>query len=483
MQSRGLLLSLSLVLLAGCDNVCLVGAPQDAGTETGDGPTAADADGAPPGWAIQFGSSEISRVVIDEAGDLVLLGRYTTGSTIEGLGGPITLPESAGPRTVLAKLDPQARKLRWALPLDGVPVRNSDGFSGYQEQGTDGLGVDGAGNIYVAGKFRRTATFGDTTLTSAGGLDVFVLKLDPAGKVLWAVSAGGPGDDDAEDLALGPRDVLMICGLFASTANFGDTTLSAAGLTDLFVARLDAVDGRFVWAVRAGSDSTTVKREWASGIALDPAGNAHIVGGVAGTAVFGETPLVSGPGQVAYLVRLDPSGRFYGLWAPRARQLDVVASGPSGVMHVAGGYGALPPEVSLGDSVMLVGQCVKGNCDRHQATASTNGYMRARGVAGDTRGNTVVVGWYSGTTRFDATELTGGGGFLARMSPAGELIKPRAVRQIGAGTSRAAGLAVDRFGGIYVVGMFSDTADFGGHQLTSQGSSDAFVWYTGHDEE
>jgi len=33
------------------------------------------------------------------------------------------------------------------------------------------------------------------------------------------------------------------------------------------------------------------------------------------------------------------------------------------------------------------------------------------------------------------------------------------------------------------VGMFSDTADFGGHRLTSQGSTDAFVWYTGRGED
>jgi hypothetical protein len=512
-QSRGMSLSLVLsvvllspIVLGGCDSDCVVGAPLDAGPGQ-DGPALTDADGPPPGWAISLGGAgdeELSRIVLDPAGDLILLGRYTGALELETLSGPITLPASgAVGRTFLAKLDPQARKLRWALSLDGVPVRNLDLGEGYQEQGTDGLGVDGAGNIYVAGRFRRSATFGATTLVSAGGLDIFVLKLDPAGKPLWAVSAGGPGDDDAEDLALGPRDVLMICGLFSSTATFGQTTLSAAGLNDLFVARLDAADGRFVWAVRAGSDSTTVKREWASGIALDPAGNAHIVGGVAGTAIF-ETKYGtrvmwgSDSDQVAYLVRLDPAGRFYDPWAPAARQLDAIRAGPSGVRHVAGGFGALPQEVDpFGDTTVVVYQC-EVNCDLHQATASTstNGHMRVRGAAGDGRGNTVIVGSFFGTASFGAKTLAlrgaGGNGFLARMSPIyGEgFVEARSMFAVDTkGGSFAAGLAVDRLGGIYVVGMFSGTIDFGRHLLSSHERTgfpdtfDAFIWYTGRGED
>src|SRR5437879_2351500 len=53
-----------------------------------------------------------------------------------------------------------------------------------------GIAVDAAGNSYVTGAFHDVATFGDTSLISSGGYDIFVAKYDNAGKVLWAQQAG-----------------------------------------------------------------------------------------------------------------------------------------------------------------------------------------------------------------------------------------------------------------------------------------------------
>ncbi|MDD4099925.1 MAG: hypothetical protein PHT47_02390, partial [Candidatus Cloacimonetes bacterium] len=46
------------------------------------------------------------------------------------------------------------------------------------------LCTDADGNIYVAGGFSVAIAFGDSTLTSSGGLDIFVAKLDPWGNWL-----------------------------------------------------------------------------------------------------------------------------------------------------------------------------------------------------------------------------------------------------------------------------------------------------------
>ncbi|MFN6051757.1 MAG: hypothetical protein ACK47R_13075, partial [Planctomycetia bacterium] len=50
---------------------------------------------------------------------------------------------------------------------------------------------DPAGNIFLTGEFTGTTTFGAHVLTSAGGMDFFVAKVDPAGKFLWVKSGGG----------------------------------------------------------------------------------------------------------------------------------------------------------------------------------------------------------------------------------------------------------------------------------------------------
>lgn len=55
----------------------------------------------------------------------------------------------------------------------------------------DGIAVDGAGNSYVTGTIRGTATFGNTAITATGYSDTFIAKYDPSGNVIWAKRAEG----------------------------------------------------------------------------------------------------------------------------------------------------------------------------------------------------------------------------------------------------------------------------------------------------
>src|SRR5580692_8017257 len=67
--------------------------------------------------------------------------------------------------------------------------------------------LDG-GEVAVAGWFGATLTIADTggdsagaTLTSAGGLDLFVARLASDGSLRWSKRAGGPDDDIARGVA------------------------------------------------------------------------------------------------------------------------------------------------------------------------------------------------------------------------------------------------------------------------------------------
>ena len=59
------------------------------------------------------------------------------------------------------------------------------------------VAVDSSGNIYTTGTFQGTVDFdpgaGTTNLTSIGGYDVFVSKLDSSGNLVWAKSFGHVG--------------------------------------------------------------------------------------------------------------------------------------------------------------------------------------------------------------------------------------------------------------------------------------------------
>ena len=81
----------------------------------------------------------------------------------------------------------------WLVPTAGHAqtvewAKSAGGASGDRGVAT---AVDAAGNSYVTGFYKGTATFGSFTLTSAGSFDVFVAKYDAGGNVLWAQSGGG----------------------------------------------------------------------------------------------------------------------------------------------------------------------------------------------------------------------------------------------------------------------------------------------------
>jgi hypothetical protein len=164
-------------------------------------------------------------------------------------------------------------------------------------------------NVYVSGDFTGTAAFGTQTLTSAGNRDVFVAKLldsGSAGTFAWVQAAGGTSDDIAPGLAVAGTS-LYVAGSFASsTASFGTTTLASAGRGDIFVARL--LDGgpnaSFTWAQRAGGPGNDSGYE----IALS-GDKPVVVGSFNATASFGTQAITNAAlySENAYLAVLGPS--------------------------------------------------------------------------------------------------------------------------------------------------------------------------------
>ncbi len=164
--------------------------------------------------------------------------------------------------------------------------------------------------VVVIGTFRDTLFFNAGTpeeiaLAPRGERDVYVVRLDADGAILWARGLGGAGDDQAEDLVVFPDGTLAVAGQFTG----GDVDVPSAGgggaapvmLTGFgaigFVARL-APDGDVLWAL-AAPDGTSRARALAA-----LAGGALVIGGT-GVGAPGAAP--DGGGGV-YLTRLDAAG-------------------------------------------------------------------------------------------------------------------------------------------------------------------------------
>src|SRR6185436_12269423 len=105
--------------------------------------------------------------------------------------------------------------------------------------------------------FTGTADFDpgiDTSnLTSAGGTDIFILKLDTASNFIWAEHIGSTGDDNVEKFTLDHSEHLLLCGEFSGTVDFdpggGVQNLTSTYTQDAYVLKLDN-NGGYVWAGR-----------------------------------------------------------------------------------------------------------------------------------------------------------------------------------------------------------------------------------------
>jgi len=112
-------------------------------------------------------------------------------------------------------------------------------FGDFDEQRGVSVAVDVFGNIVVAGMFASSIDFGGGSMVSAGGMDAFVAKFDPGGNYLWSKSMGDMVDQRAIGVATDSSGNILLTGDFMGTLTFTKTvSLLSLGSTDVFVAKL-----------------------------------------------------------------------------------------------------------------------------------------------------------------------------------------------------------------------------------------------------
>lgn len=87
--------------------------------------------------------------------------------------------------------------------------------------------ADGLGNVYVGVQFLNTVDFFGTALTSAGGEDIAIMKMDGGGDVVWAQRAGGFQRDVPLCIhrqAVAPHQ-LYFGGYYWGLVTYGSTTI------------------------------------------------------------------------------------------------------------------------------------------------------------------------------------------------------------------------------------------------------------------
>jgi hypothetical protein len=178
----------------------------------------------------------------------------------------------------------------------------SNRFGGVSNDQGLGVAVDSGDDVVLTGFFDGTMDFGGGPLTSAGGFDIFVAKLEGDGSPVWSRRLGGTSLDQGLGVAVDSGDDVVLTGFFNGTVDFGDGPLTSAGLADIFVAKYSASEGSHLWSRRFGSTST----DQGLGVAVDSGGDVVVTGAFADTVDFGRRRLTSAGSDDIFLLRLRP---------------------------------------------------------------------------------------------------------------------------------------------------------------------------------
>jgi hypothetical protein len=362
----------------------------------------------------------------------------------------------------------------WAKQLGGTSAD-----AGYA------IATDPSGNVYTTGHFQGTVDLdpgaGVFTLTSNGGNDIFISKVNASGNFVWGKSIGGAGTDEGNSIAIDVNGNVCVAGSFSLTADFdpgaGTFSMTSAGTEDIYILKLDAA-GNFVWAKQMGGTGTDI----AYGIATDAAGNLFTTGYFnntvdfdPGPGTFFETSL--GFAEI-FVSKLNASGNFVfekTLTGPSTNIANAIALDALGNIYTTG-YFLSSLDFDPGPGVYtLTSNGGPGDIFISKLDASGN-FVWAKSIGGsafdvgysitvDPSGNVLTTGYFQSATDFDPgpgiSSLTSNGVtdiFISKLDASGNFVW---AKQIG-GTSNDLGFAIttDGAGSVYTTGYFTSTVDF-----------------------
>lgn len=177
-----------------------------------------------------------------------------------------------------------------------------------------------SGGAYITGYFKcQSLDWGDTILYNSDNtfsrFDIFLVRYDTSGNVLWAKAYGSAsGGDLATAVEIDGYGNLYLAGAWNSTAQLTldnivlNNTLASSG--DMFLAKCRS-DGSVIWA----RNSTGVSWEGATSIAVKANGDLFMTGAFEGPTTFGTVQAVhtsatysSNTSSDVFVVKYDSAG-------------------------------------------------------------------------------------------------------------------------------------------------------------------------------
>ncbi|CAN5443944.1 SBBP repeat-containing protein [soil metagenome] len=356
------------------------------------------------------------------AGEIWILGTFNGTIDLDPDTGNVSTFTSLGDNDIfLLKLDANGNYL------------TAKQFGNSLADNAGGLDIDAVGNIYLTGTFRGTfdadPSAGSFPLVSNGLDDIFWMKLNAAGNLIWAKSLGGPSVEIAAEIKVDGAGNVFTTGTTLSTVDLDPgpgtdiVTFPYYGIAT-FINKLDPA-GNQIWT-KCFQPHTQVNSCIVSAMYFDDDGNIYTTGYIEFTIDFNpddvavnELTSASGSRDI-FICKLDSSGGF--VWAKVLGSSNIENGNTIQVDHVGNSYISGTYSVSVDfdpDSVSTYYLTPAASLGNFLLKLDSNGdFVWATNLSGipingnfsylDNNMNYYITGQFGGTLDFDpgpATEL------------------------------------------------------------------------------
>jgi uncharacterized protein (TIGR03437 family) len=375
-------------------------------------------------YATYFGTANTdgaARVAADAGGNAYIIGGTNASSF------PVTPGTAYNPGTsltgdvLLAKVAADGKTMVFTTHLGGGTT--DTGF---------GIALDSSGNIYLTGltfsdDFPHTANLTPNTILPASVC--FVTKLNSTGNtIVYSTLIGGSKGDGCSAVGVDATGSAVVVGGTGSpdfpTVNAVQKTLKTSGASqynaDAFIAKLSPDGSKLTYSTYFGGLSP----DFATAVAVDAAGNAYVTG----YTLSPDFPVSSGAFQTTYG---GGGGQFSSI--VDTGDAFVVKMTPTGTVSYATFLGGKQDDVAAGIAIDSQGNAYVAGATLSKDFPLQQAFQTAyKGAGGDTR-------------------LNGGDGFIAELNASGSSLLFSSYLG-GSLDDRAAGVAVDSSGNIWVAG-------------------------------
>ena len=158
------------------------------------------------------------------------------------------------------------------------------------------------GDIIIGGESESSIS-GDKTENSKGGSDLWIVKINSTGTIIWNKTFGGNADDFLTTLKL-TADGGFIIGASSSSGISGDKSENTLGLEDYWVLKINNTN-TIDWQKTIGGAATS--RSTLSDLILTSDGS-YVIAGDSDSGIGGSKTIITNGGNDLWLLKLNSSG-------------------------------------------------------------------------------------------------------------------------------------------------------------------------------